>query len=243
MGQGVVGNQAALGEHQAPPGESCREIHIVGADHQGNARLRQLIQGLLQPGHVFRIQGGGGFVQQDEIRLHGKNIRDGHPFLFSAGQKLGRALGVVMQAHGGKRLAGSLFDFPEGKSQIHGAEGYLALYGYGKDLILRFLKYDAHPAAELQKVLFLMGDRLSVTEQFSFPGLQNAVAQQKKGGFSGAVAAQNRNPFPFPDGNGQVFHGHGAVRIGIAYVFQLNNGCVHHSNPFRKTMKPTSTST
>ena len=215
----------------------------MGADHQGNPRFRQLLQRLLQPGHVLRVQRGGGLVQQDKLRLHGKNIRDGNPFLFPAGQELGGPLGVVMQAHGGKGLAGAFFNLLQRQTQVHGAEGYFALYGYGQNLVFRLLKNNADPAAELQKVLFLAGDRLAPTEQRSFPGLQNAVAQQEKGGFSGAVAAKNRNPFPFPDGNGQVLHGHGAVRIGIAYVFKLNNGRVHHSHPFRMTIKPTSTST
>ena len=157
---------------------------------------------------------------------------------------MGGTLGIALQSHGGQGLGGAALHLRQTQPQIQGAEGYLALHGDGQNLVLRLLKDDAHPAAQFQQILLFPGHGLSVTEDFSGFRLQNPVAQQKKGGLSRAVAAKHRHTFAFFNANAQVFHGVGAVGVGVGYVFQPQNRLCHgHSHPFLAKISPSSAST
>ena len=215
----------------------------MGADSQGDARLGQLIQGLLQPDHVFRVQRGRGFIQQDHIRLHGQDVRNGHPFFLSAGEILGRTVAVLPQPHTIQGLRRTVLHLAQRQAQVHGAEGHLALHGDSQDLVFRLLEHDAHPAPKLRQVLLVPGQQLSAAADGALRSFQNTVAQQEKRGFPGAVAAQHRYPLPLFDGDAQVLHRHGSIGVDIGDMLQLQDRFCHRTIPlFRIRISSPSTS-
>ena len=119
-----------------------------------------------------------------------------------------------------KGVGGALFHLRQRQAQIQGAEGNLALHGDGKNLIFRLLKDDAHPAAQLQKILLFPGHGLPRAENGPGIRLQDSVAQQEKSGLSRAVSAQNRYAFSLLNGDTEAVHGVGAVRVGVGHVFK-----------------------
>ena len=77
------------------PGEG----HFVGDDQHGHALLGQLLHDGEDLAHHFRVQGGGGFIEEQHFRVHSQGPGDGHPLLLAAGYLPGLGVDVGGHAH------------------------------------------------------------------------------------------------------------------------------------------------
>ena len=68
----------------------------MGDYHHGHAVGGQLLHNCQHLAYHFRIQGGGGLVEEQNVRVHSQRPGDGHPLLLTAGQ-LGRVGGSLVQ--------------------------------------------------------------------------------------------------------------------------------------------------
>ena len=69
-------------------------------DHQhGHAVLRQRLHDAQHLAHHFRVQRGGGLVEQQHLRVHGQGAGDGHPLLLAAGDLPGLGIDVGGHTH------------------------------------------------------------------------------------------------------------------------------------------------
>ena len=75
------------------PGEG----HLVSHHQHGHALLGQRLHDVQHLAHHFRVQSGGGLVEQQHLRVHGQRPGDGHPLLLTAGDLPG--LGVDIGGH------------------------------------------------------------------------------------------------------------------------------------------------
>ena len=78
-------------------------------DHQHGQTLRGQVphDGEHLPHHL-RVQGGGGLVKEEDLRVHGQGPGDGHPLLLAAGELPGLGVDVGGHAHLGQVLHGQL---------------------------------------------------------------------------------------------------------------------------------------
>ena len=73
-------------------------------DDHGHLLLGQLPDDLQHLAGQLRVEGRGGFVEEQDLRLHRKGARDCDPLLLSARELAGIACGLVRDAHFAKQL-------------------------------------------------------------------------------------------------------------------------------------------
>ena len=89
-------------------GHLAGEAHLVGDHQHGDAGVGQLLHQFQNLAHHFGVEGAGGLVEQDHVRIHGKGTGNGNALLLAAGQALGVDVGLVGQTHTGQQLVGAL---------------------------------------------------------------------------------------------------------------------------------------
>ena len=85
-------------------GHLAGEAHFVGDHQHGDAGVGQLLHQFQNLAHHFGVEGAGGLVEQDHVRVHGKGTGNGNALLLAAGKALGVGVGLVGQAHAGQQL-------------------------------------------------------------------------------------------------------------------------------------------
>ena len=89
-------------------GHLAGEAHLVGDHQHGDAGVGQLLHQLQHLTDHLRVKGGGGLVEQDDIRVHGQSAGNGNALLLAAGKALGEHIGFIGQADTGQQLLGTL---------------------------------------------------------------------------------------------------------------------------------------
>ena len=89
-------------------GHLAGKAHLVGDHQHGDAGVGQLLHQLQYLAHHLRVQGAGGLVEQNHVRVHGQSAGNGNALLLAAGQALGVDVGLVGQTHTGQQLVGAL---------------------------------------------------------------------------------------------------------------------------------------
>ena len=89
------------------------ELHLVGDDEHGHALLGQLADDAEHLAHHRRVEGRRGFVEEDDVGLHGQGAGDGHALLLTAGKTRRIYVGLLGQsylAQQGQSLLAGLFE-------------------------------------------------------------------------------------------------------------------------------------
>lgn len=71
-------------EEQDPVGDLTGEGHLVGDDHHGQALAGEVPHDAQNLAHPFGIEGGGRFIEEDRLGLHGQGAGDAHALLLAA---------------------------------------------------------------------------------------------------------------------------------------------------------------
>ena len=103
----VLLDLAAVDEDHAV-GHLAGKAHLVGDHQHGDAGVGQLLHQLQHLAHHLRVQGAGGLIEQDHVRVHSQSAGNGNALLLAAGQALGVDVGLVGQTHTGQQLVGAL---------------------------------------------------------------------------------------------------------------------------------------
>ena len=85
-------------------GHLAGEAHFVGDHQHGDAGVGQLLHQFQNLAHHFGVEGAGGLVEQDHVRIHGKGTGNGNTLLLAAGKALGVGIGLVGQTHAGQQF-------------------------------------------------------------------------------------------------------------------------------------------
>ena len=154
-------------------GHLAGEAHFVGDHQHGDAGVGQLLHQFQNLAHHFGVEGAGGLVEQDHVRVHGKGTGNGNALLLAAGKALGVGVGLVGQAHAGQQLIGLvgngllILELEQGGGQLkvflHGQVGeevevlehHAHLLAHSVDvgfIHLGALKFDAAGGGDLQPV-------------------------------------------------------------------------------------------
>ena len=88
----------------------------MGDDRHGHAVLGQIPHEIQHLAHHFGVKGGGGLVEEHDLRIHGQRPDDGDTLLLTTGEHVGILVGLIGQtdtlqqgARLGFRLGGGLF--------------------------------------------------------------------------------------------------------------------------------------
>ena len=154
-------------------GHLTGEAHLVGDHQHGDAGVGQLLHQFQNLANHFGVEGAGGLVEQDHVRVHGKGTGNGNALLLAAGKALGVGVGLVGQAHAGQQLIGLvgngllILELEQGGGQLkvplHGQVGeevevlehHAHLLAHSVDVgfvHLGALKFDAAGGGDLQPV-------------------------------------------------------------------------------------------
>ena len=154
-------------------GHLAGEAHFVGDHQHGDAGVGQLLHQFQNLAHHFRVEGAGGLVEQDHVRVHSKGTGNGNALLLAAGKALGVGIGLVGQAHAGQQfvcLGGDgflilqlqqgggqlqIFLHSQVREQVEVLEHHAHLLAYSIDvgfIHLGALKFDAAGGGDLQPV-------------------------------------------------------------------------------------------
>ena len=106
--RGLILLDPALIDEDDAVGYLAGKAHLVGDHQHGDAGVGQLLHQLQHLADHLRVKGGGGFVEQDDIRVHGQSTGNGHALLLAAGKALGEHIGFIGQADTGQQLLGAL---------------------------------------------------------------------------------------------------------------------------------------
>ena len=105
--RGFILLDAAIIDEDDTVGNFARKTHLVGDHQHGDAGVGQLFHQLQHFADHLRVQGGGGLVKQDDVRVHGQGTSNGNALLLAAGKALGEDIGLIGQAHAGQQLVGT----------------------------------------------------------------------------------------------------------------------------------------
>ena len=70
--RGLIFLDPALIDEDDAVGHLAGEAHLVGDHQHGDAGVGQLLHQLQHLADHLRVKGGGGLVEQDDIRVHGQ---------------------------------------------------------------------------------------------------------------------------------------------------------------------------
>ena len=160
--RGAVLVDHALVHVEHPGGYIPRELHLVGDDHHGEPLGRQLPDDRKDLPHHGGVQGAGGLVEEDDLRLHGQGPGDGRPLLLAAGELVGVAESLFRHAHGFQKAHGPLIGLLPGHLPNQGGGQHEVLDDGQVVKEVELLEHHPHAAAKGAEVRLFVADILPV---------------------------------------------------------------------------------
>ena len=111
-----------------------------------------LVEHVEQPDLAARVEGVGGLVEQQHVRLHGEHRGDGDALLLAAAKRVRRPVEQVLDAQLPRRLAHAALDLLAGEAELQRAEGQLVEGVGAEELHVGLLEDEADARAELPAV-------------------------------------------------------------------------------------------
>ena len=178
------------------------------------------------------VEAGHGLVQHHDLRIHGKNARQGNSALLSAGEvKGGLVQGVVGQTDDAAVFPDAAVDLVLVQAHVLGAEGHIGIDRLFKELILGILEHQAHGEPGRPGELLTLINILAVDEHPAGGGVQKAVEMLDEGGFPAPRVADKADELPPAGGEAHMIHccffkgGPGTVNMG--QILDLQDFVVH----------------
>ena len=162
----------------------------MGDDQHGHAGGGQALHDGEHLPHHFGVQGAGGFVKEQDLRLHAQGAGNGHALFLSAGKLSGPGLAIGRHAHLFQILKGPLLGLGALDLQdLHLAQHAVFQYGQiAKEV--EALEHHAHLAV-IQGALPAGGGVLAVVKDLAARGLLQEIDAAKQGAFARAGGADD----------------------------------------------------
>ncbi len=216
-------HQLLVGEQFA--GRAVRRDHALAEDQGARAQLQGVGQVVRdhQDRHVQRAQDvcqfaagggvevGGGLVEDEDLRFHGEDGRDGHPAALSEGEVVWRAVLELRHADPLQGPLHALLQLRPLQPGRRGPERHVLPDGRHEELVVRVLEDDADPAPDLGHVPLVHGQP-GDPHRAGAAG-QDAVEVQHEGRLAGAVRPEQRDPLAARDR--EVDTEEGLVPVGV----------------------------
>ena len=102
---------------------------------------------LAQVSRPARVESGDGFVEDEDLGLHGEDAGEGNESLLSARKVEGGGAGLIDDAEEFELLVHATSDFLLGKTEVARTVGDILGHGLGEELALGALHHEADLAA------------------------------------------------------------------------------------------------
>ena len=176
----------------------------MGDNHHGHSLVRQLPHDLQHLSDHLWVQGAGGLVKEDYVRVHGQGADNGNPLLLSAGDAARIDVRLVRQSDAFQQPAGVLLRLGLGLPlQGDGGKGDVLHHRQvGKQV--EVLEHHSHFAPHRVDVHPLGSDILSLKPDFSAGGGLQQVQAPQEGGFPRTGGPDDHYLFPLLYGLGNA---------------------------------------
>ena len=175
-------------------GDIFGKAHFVGDHQHGHPLIRQLAHdGQHLPGQL-RVQGGGRFIEVDDLRVGGDGTGDGHPLLLTAGELVGIVILPIQHPHLVQGLAG--FDDGLGLGYLPAHDQALSDIFQGRPVAEQVVILEHKGRLFSQAGNFLFRDTphvkvVPVKDHRTVPGILQEVHTAEQGGFTGTAGADD----------------------------------------------------
>ncbi len=225
-----VGDDAPVLQVDDTGGIGVRQFRVVG-DHDDQPVLRHFFQKVHDLDGSFGVQGAGGLIRKDDVRVVDQGAGNGHALHLTAGQLVRPLVGLVAETdlfEGRQSALAPLrrWDVGDGQSQFHiGQDGLV------RDEVV-VLEDEAHRVVAVGVPvligIFFGGDAVDDEVAGVVPVETADDIEQRR--FSRAARAQDGDELVVPEGQGDVVEGglrEVARHIGFADAFYFQ----HASTP------------
>ena len=180
--------------------------------------------------HHFRVQGGGGLIKEQKLRIHGQGPGYGHPLLLAAGDLPGPGVDIGSHAHLFQVLHGPLFRLcPAFFQHLRLAHHAVFQHGHiGKQI--KGLKHHSHMGPVLRSPDALAVYLLPMKENVPGGGGLQQVHAPQEGGLTGAGGADDAGHIPLVHREINVPE-HLVAAKGFGQVVHLQNLISHLQRP------------
>ena len=209
------------------------DLHIVGDDHDGNAKPPVDVLNQTQDVSCgLGVQGGGGFVAQQDLGVGGQGPGNGDALLLAAGQLRRIGLFLVGQVHDLQQLPCSRHGFLFRRAdELQGERDIVQAGALHEQVKMLEDHTDGFPGVP-QLLFRQLHQILAVNGDGTFRGALQQVHAPNQGGLAGAGQADDAENLAFVDGKVDVIQRmDAAFAIAEAFgkSFDFNNG-VRQSN-------------
>ena len=171
-----------------------------------------------------RVQHGGGFVQNQAVRPHRDDARDGDALLLPARELVRGFFTIVVDAGHLHRVVDAGAHFVRGHAEVFKREGDVLLDNGGDDLVVRVLEHHARLLAHIVQAAFVA--RVDIFDK------DGAGFRQKDGvemfgerAFAAAVGAEHSDELALADRKAHAVHG---VVRGLGVIAEAHLLCAEH---------------
>ena len=172
----------------------------MGDDQHGDAFPGQAPHDLQDLAHHFRVQGGGGLIEEQDLGIHGQGTGDGHPLLLSTGDLPGLGVDVGGHAHLLQIEKGMLpCLFPALLQHLHLADDAVLQHGHIVEEV-EGLEHHAHSAAVSRNIKTTAQHILIMIEDLAVGGILQQIDAAQQRGLAGAGSADDGDHIALPDG-------------------------------------------
>ena len=167
---GPVGLDRPPVQDDGPLAELDHHVQIMAGEDFGVLEIAEQAHELAAG---KRIEAAGRLIHDQDVRRHGKDGGNGHPFLLPTGKMIGRLFLQMGCTHLLEDGLDPLLDFIHRQSQIERPEGHIIKNGGHEELIVRILENHTHRTPDLRQGF--LGEREITDANLAGIGSQIAV--------------------------------------------------------------------
>ncbi|CRM86685.1 hypothetical protein [Pseudomonas sp. 22 E 5] len=183
-----------LHEHHAVS-DGAGEGHFVGDDQQGHAIAGQALDHFQHFLDHLRVEGGGDFIKQHDLRVHAQRTDDGDALLLAAGQLAREGIAFVGEPHARQQFLCLLTGFTRvAFLHFQRAEQDVVEHAHVREQVVA-LEHHAHVLAHLTPVGVFVQQLLAGKPQAAAVGDFQPIEAAQQGAFAAATGAEDHHHF------------------------------------------------
>ena len=217
-----VGDDGAVRQDHRALAQLQRVRQVVSDHEDGHVKALEDLRHLATGG---RVEVGGGFVEDEDLRSHRQHRGDGDPPALTEGQVVRWALRVRAHAHERQGLPHPGLELRSTQPDVVRPEGHVVPDRRHEQLVVGVLKDDPHPPPDLQEVL--AGDGHSGDGHRPGGRLVNPVEVQDERRLARSVRTQQGYPLGAVHMQVDTGEGTSAIRVVEDQATDIENGSAH----------------
>ena len=169
-------------------------VHEMGDHDDGHAARVEVFADAHEPCAAARIEHRGRFVQDQDLRIHGKHAGDGDALLLPAGKRGGLAVFETDESDFGQGVSHASSDFGGRDPEVLGAERDVVLHERRHDLVVGILEHHARGRTDEEGGVRI-GRVVPVDAHRALIGDEQRVQVLRERGFARSVPAEHADEF------------------------------------------------